>query len=337
MDGYYPAHRDTLKDIFDAERVHISTDKLEVDGINYPIIDDVIILLEPSEYTPYIKSILGTDGRTHDDGNRDEIQFSEAIQNSFGSEWTEFDKILPEHEEEFQLYFDIVDIKSLSEKRVLDLGCGIGRWTHFLVKDVKEALLIDFSDSIFVARRNLKDCPNALFFMGNLEKIPFRDDCVDFLFCLGVLHHLPRPCLSKVRELKPIASEILIYLYYALDNKPFYFRISLFVVTFLRKTLSRIREHRTRKMIAGLIAAVVYMPLVGIGHALNLFGMGRFVPLFEGYRGKSFHRISQDSYDRFFTDIEQRVKYKDVLALEDSFSRVTISENIPYWHFLCQR
>ncbi|MBM2828383.1 MAG: Mg-protoporphyrin methyl transferase, partial [Actinobacteria bacterium] len=56
----------------------------------------------------------------------------EDIQHTFGEEWQRFPELLPEHREEFLQYFDLVDIGGLAGKRVCDLGCGIGRWSHFL-------------------------------------------------------------------------------------------------------------------------------------------------------------------------------------------------------------
>ncbi|MBL0059822.1 MAG: hypothetical protein IPP35_12155 [Elusimicrobia bacterium] len=70
---------------------------------------------------------------------------------------------------------------------------------------------------------------------------------------------------------------------------------------------------------------------------MNVFGWGRYVPLFEFYQDKSLRRIEQDVYDRFFTSIEQRVSRKEISALTDTFTRVTVSDHLPYWHFLCER
>ncbi len=47
--------------------------------------------------------------------------------------------------------------------------------------------------------------------------------------------------------------------------------------------------------------------------------------------------MRQDVYDRFFTPIEQRVSRAQIMGLNDSFSRVSVSDGIPLWHFLCER
>jgi hypothetical protein len=65
--------------------------------------------------------------------------------------------------------------------------------------------------------------------------------------------------------------------------------------------------------------------------------MGNLIPLYEGYRGNSLKRIEQDVYDRFFTQIEQRVTRKEIMSLKDTFSEIVISEGLPYWHFTCKK
>ena len=64
---------------------------------------------------------------------------------------------------------------------------------------------------------------------------------------------------------------------------------------------------------------------------------GSKVPLYDFYKGKSLGRIEQDVYDRFFTRIEQRVTRREIESLRDSFAEVTVSPNLPYWHFLARR
>jgi hypothetical protein len=81
----------------------------------------------------------------------------------------------------------------------------------------------------------------------------------------------------------------------------------------------------------------VYVPLIGAGSALRRFGLSHLVPLYDFYHDKSRRRIEQDVYDRFFTRIEQRVTRKEILALQNTYRRVIVSDHLPYWHFLCER
>ena len=167
----------------------MEADRIVVDGKEYPVLNDVIVLLPPDQWPadvfPTACPVAATGaGSGRGDGFARDIQFT------FGEEWQGFPEILPEHEKEFQQYFDLVDLGSLANARICDLGCGIGRWSHFLKDRCREMVLLDFSEAIFVARENLRGAGNALFFLGDLRRMPFRDDFADFLFSLGVLHHL---------------------------------------------------------------------------------------------------------------------------------------------------
>ena len=307
---------------------------VSVNGHSYPVVDDVIILLSPSQYPPTLSKLLNY---FPDDPNPEEPEdFAEDIQFTFGAEWLTYPEILPEHEEEFALYFDLINILDLKGSRVCDLGCGIGRWSYFLKDKCRDLVLLDFSEAIFAARKNLKECASAIFFMGDLKRLPFRDGFADLLFCLGVLHHLPVNALDEVKALKKYSSTLLIYLYYALDNKPFYFQMLLYLVTAIRKAVSKIKNPFFRTSFSTFTAWTVYLPLVHLGKIGKLFGLSSYIPIYEGYRNKTVHRIKQDVYDRFFTRIEQRFSKKEILHLETDFKKVTISENLPYWHFKCE-
>ena len=315
---YYANKIQSLQDLFGTKDLDVTATHLRVGSRRYPIIEDVIMLLDQSPQAPT-------------------SEFAPDIQQTFGDEWKAYGGVLAEHEAEFKQYFDLVDLETLRQARVCDLGCGSGRWSTFLKDRCRELVLVDFSEAIFMARKNLAGCDRALFFHGDLKNLPFRESFADFLFSLGVLHHLPTPCLDEVRALYRAAPRLLIFLYYALDNRPFYFRWILGAVTLVRNVACRISSKGLRTLFSKLGTWGVYVPLVGLGHVLQSVGMGRFVPLYDFYRGKSVARIEQDVYDRFFTRIEQRVTKKEILTLRDTFSRVTISENLPYWHFLCER
>ena len=332
--SYYADKIDSLRDIMGAKDVVVEDGHVVIDGRTYPVVDDVIILLDPAVYPDGLKQRLGTSQATND-----ATDIAEDIQFSFGAEWQRFSEIKPEYEIVFDEYFDIVDLDGLKGARICDLGCGTGRWTYFLSKKSapREMILVDFSEAIFVARRNLQDFDNTLFFMSDIEKLPFRKDFTDFMFSLGVLHHVRTDCLDLVRSLKDYAPTILAYLYYALDNRPLYFRFCLTLVTAVRRVVSRIHNPTFREIFTWFVAATVYAPLCYLGKIVKPFGLLRFIPLATEHHYLNFRWWRLLVYDRFFTSIEQRVSRQQILTLDDTFSEVTISPNSSYWHFLCKR
>jgi SAM-dependent methyltransferase len=332
---YYANKIESLQDIFGTSSIELLPDSIRVEDSIYPIVDDVIILLDAKQLPLALQKKIGTKTETLQEKPQDE--FSQDIQYTFSEEWKSYPDILPEHKSDFLRYFGEIDLTKLANSRVCDLGCGIGRWSYFLHDSAREMVLMDFSEAIFVARNNLRKADNALFFMGDLLQLPFRDGFADFLFCLGVLHHLPVPCLQAVRDLKPLAPRLLIYLYYSLDNRPLHFRIMLALATMLRNRLAQIKSTKSRSIFTAILTYGIYLPLILLGNILKPLGLSRFVPIYEGYTGRGVLRIKQDVYDRFFTGIEQRVSRKEIMELEDTFSKITVFEGIPYWHFLCER
>lgn len=330
--SYYEGKQGRLQDLFGATEVKTLPGGLEVDGRFLPVLDDVIVALGTARLPPAVRSRLGQ----APDTDSSPARFAAEIQESFGDEWTRFPTILSEHEEEFRAYFDLLPLDALGDLRIADLGCGIGRWSFFLADWCREIVLVDFSEAIFVARKNLADADNAVFILADVLDLPFRDDAFDLVVCLGVLHHLPIDALDALRQLARLAPRHLAYVYYALDNRPAYFRWCLAAVTSARDALARVHSSRARAALSWLLALLLYTPAARAGPLLRRAHLDRFVPLVETYAGKSFERLRQDAHDRFFTGIEQRFTRDEVRQITDTFESVTFSEGLPYWHFLCE-
>jgi hypothetical protein len=163
---YYGDKMGALQDLFGSTGVRVASDRLVVGDRHYPIVDDVIVLLSPEQYPQSVADRVGRQEGVASDDLAEDIQFT------FGAEWMRFPGMMAEHQKEFEDYFDLVDIKALADARVCDLGCGMGRWSHFIKDRCRELVLVDFSDAIFVARQNLRNAPNALFFMETSGACP---------------------------------------------------------------------------------------------------------------------------------------------------------------------
>src|SRR6266852_4654827 len=142
----------------------------------------------------------------------------------FGHEWSTFRQNEAEfspadREAIFQSYFHIFPWDELPPDPVgIDVGCGSGRWSVMVAPKVGHLHLLDASaDALAVARENLADAASV----GN---IPLDDNSLDFAFSLGVLHHVPdtAAAIRAIATKLKVGAPLLIYLYYALDNRPWW-------------------------------------------------------------------------------------------------------------------
>ncbi len=331
--AYYDDKLGAIRDMFGANRVSLDGPALQIDDRRYPIVDDVIVLLDPAQYPESLRRRLGGTGPA-----RPVERYAPDIQDHYSKFWREWNGLLPCHEREFNEYFDLVDLSSLDGKRVADFGAGMGRWSYVLGQKCRyrEVVLVDFSDAIFAARQLLAGDDRALFFMADLTRLPFRDGFADFIMSLGVLHHLAMDCLQVVRQIRRFTPRLLVYLYYALDNKPFYYRWLLGLSTPLRKVLWRVKSERARVAFSWFGLVTIYLPFIALGYLMKPLGLSRYVPLFEEHHWAGIEGMRHSVYDRFFTRIEQRVTRAQIAALHDTFERVTLAEGQAYYHFLCE-
>jgi len=94
-------------------------------------------------------------------------------------------------------------------KRILDAGCGNGRYTRYLLKQADaDARLtaVDYSQSMLrrAAKRFASD--RLSFLAADLTRLPYADAAFDAVVCGWVLEHLPdpRPGLRQLaRVLRP--------------------------------------------------------------------------------------------------------------------------------------
>lgn len=255
----------------------------------------------------------------------------------FGDEWSRFDQSelsSSELEAMFDNYFSIFPWESLPADPVgFDLGCGSGRWAKLVAPRVGKLHLIDPSEALEVARKNLADADNCEFHRADVDNIPIRDGSADFGYSLGVLHHIPdttaglQACVSKLKTGAPF----LLYLYYALDNRPFWFRAIWKISDVFRRVISNL-PHGARYLISQIIAALVYWPLARTSKVLEKVGLDvSFMPLSQ-YRNNSFYTMRTDALDRFGTRLEQRFTKNEIkeMMVKCGLTNIAFSET-SFW------
>ncbi|MGC1165459.1 MAG: methyltransferase domain-containing protein, partial [Solirubrobacterales bacterium] len=200
---------------------------------------------------------------------------------------------------------------------------------------VKALHCVDASAAaIAVARRTLAGAPNCDFHVASVDRLPLTPGSMDFGYSLGVLHHVPDTAAgvrAGVQPLKP-GAPLLLYLYYALDQRPPWFRALWRAVDLARRLISRL-PHRAKLAITAAIAALVYLPLARLARLAERRGADVDALPLSTYREASFYTMRTDAYDRFATKLEQRFSAAEIRAMMEAagLERVTFSDEPPYW------
>lgn len=91
--------------------------------------------------------------------------------------------------------------------RVLDVGCGPGTLTQFLVQEGADAWGLDFDHTLVgTARARVPGRSPDRFLVGRVEQLPYRDEMFDACILDSVLEHVPewQATLSEAaRVLRP--------------------------------------------------------------------------------------------------------------------------------------
>jgi len=262
---------------------------------------------------------------------------SEKIIKDFGSEWQFFDQSKMPYDEKikvFNQYFSIFPWHLISKNSVgFDAGCGSGRWAEIMIKKVRHLHCIEPSQAINVAKKNLTEFNNCTFYNQKIENMNLNDESMDFGYCLGVLHHIEDSqlalniCVKKIKKNAPF----LVYVYYSIDNRSFFF-ILFKLVNFFRFFISRM-PFKLKLFITNLISLFVYLPIARFCKILNYFNIPiNFIPL-NFYYDKSFYTMRTDSLDRFGTKYEKRYSKKDIQTLLEKagLSKIIFSNERPFW------
>jgi SAM-dependent methyltransferase len=258
---------------------------------------------------------------------------------SFGEEWESYDqRLVPEAELEryFDDYFSEFDWASLPEGAVgADIGCGSGRWARFAAPRLGHLHCVDASArALEVARRALRGAANTSFHLASVGALPFEDGSLDFAYSLGVLHHVPdtQAALAEcVRKLKP-GAPFVVYLYYALDGRPAWYRALWRTSDALRKRLSA-SPFRVRHAVADALALGVYLPLSRAARVAERLGVDAAHFPLASYSRSTLRTLRTDAYDRFATPLEQRftqVQIADMMRAA-GLDGIRFREGMPRW------
>ncbi|MBN1526081.1 MAG: methyltransferase domain-containing protein [Candidatus Omnitrophica bacterium] len=179
----------------------------------------------------------------------------------FGYSWTAFPEYYDFYRQQFLSWIWPVSPNDLKDKVVLDAGCGNGRHVYQTAMfGAKEVVGLDLSKAIDVAHENTREFSNVHLMQADIYNVPLSQ-VFDYVYCIGVLHHLPDPeeGFRSLTKLLKKGGRISVWVYAKEGN---------FIV---RKFIDPVRLHITSRMPRFLLY-VLSFPASAL-----LFTMSRFI------------------------------------------------------------
>jgi 2-polyprenyl-3-methyl-5-hydroxy-6-metoxy-1,4-benzoquinol methylase/uncharacterized protein YbaR (Trm112 family) len=274
-------------------------------NLTFPVINDIPRML----LSPFREALLGNGAAKGLDAKQVETALS------FGFEWQRFPEMYDEWEKQFLDYMQPHAAEFFRGKKVLDAGCGNGRFAYYATKYGAEVWAIDLGPAVEVANRNTASVGLAQVVQADLHKPPFALESFDFIYSIGVLHHLPDPeeaFKNLLRFLKP-GGEIQIYLYWKPERQPIK-SLLLSGITAARQVTTRL-PHSAVYALAypSAIAAFMFFvwPYRMMKQVAPLKGLAEDLPM-KQYASFPFRVCVNDQLDRFSAPIENRYTKSDV-------------------------
>jgi len=145
---------------------------------------------------------------------------------AFGWQWQEFVEMHDQYEAQFLDWIHPIKADFFRDKVVMDAGCGIGRHAYYAARyGAREVVAMDLSDAVETAYTNTGSMPNVHVVQGDIYCPPFKLTAsggpFDFIYSIGVVHHLPDPeagFKSLLRYLVPGGS-IFVWVYGCENNE----------------------------------------------------------------------------------------------------------------------
>jgi SAM-dependent methyltransferase len=256
----------------------------------------------------------------------------------FDDEWRRFGVVgTSDQSDVFGMYFDLLPPERFAAtETVLDAGCGAGRWAFEVASRGPRVIAVDLGRSIEVARANTSS-DRVWCIQADIAALPLASGSVDWAYSLGVLHHTTNPelGLQKIVDAVRPHGAVLLYLYYAVEDRGALFRSIFKAVDLTRRVVSQ-QPRPVIRAVATTLAAAVYWPLARSAAFLERAGASSIaakLPL-SFYRHLSFGTMRNDSLDRFGTRRELRYSRREMIGLmEGSGLRdIAISPRQPFWH-----
>jgi SAM-dependent methyltransferase len=134
---------------------------------------------------------------------------------SFGLQWNKYEVA---HDDEDRATFQAktgITLEQLTGLRVLDAGCGGGRYCK--VAGEANAIVVgaDHSSAVDKAANLCAHLPQVRFLQADLKRLPLEPASFDFAFSIGVMHHdvETRAVFDSVAKMVKPGGQLAVWLY----------------------------------------------------------------------------------------------------------------------------
>jgi ubiquinone/menaquinone biosynthesis C-methylase UbiE len=120
----------------------------------------------------------------------------------------DYDRIAPSYDQRFtanRLDGVVSTLHILAEnfeaKRVLEVGCGTGRWLADLAPERRDLCGVDLSEGMLNEAR--RPCDDLQLVQGRGSRLPFSRETFDLVICVNAIHHFDdaRAFVGEARRL----------------------------------------------------------------------------------------------------------------------------------------
>jgi SAM-dependent methyltransferase len=134
---------------------------------------------------------------------------------SFGRQWNRYEVA---HDDEDRATFEAktgMSLWELSGRRVLDAGCGGGRYSKVAAQAGARVIGADHSTAVEKAAALCASLPKVSFVQADLKRLPLAPGSFDVVFSIGVMHHdtETRAVFDSVARMVKPGGRLAVWLY----------------------------------------------------------------------------------------------------------------------------
>ncbi len=159
--------------------------------------------------------------------------------------------------------------ETVENARVLDVGCGAGRFVEVALSCGAEVFAVDYSLAVDACWNNLGPHPRLHVIQGDVYSLPFPKRSFDDVYCFGVLQHTP-----NVREtVQALAEQVRPGGRLVLDVYPYSPLNFLWPKYWLRPFTKRLRHDRLLQVVQPMVK--VLLPFSILLGRFSVFGISK--------------------------------------------------------------